>query len=230
MTKLVAVAVLSGIAGSASANVLPFTIDAAQSKDDGGGVANTGLVTDGIFNQDTFGGDTAPNPALFPVFPSLAFDTYVQIGGSPETGGNEQRGTALAGFSFGTSDATGVWFRDAFSGVGPAPSSVNNDIFLGRFVGGNLSGQLQVGNLNENGAGTLAGDRNGFILFTIGDAPRAVAGATNLYALEVRQSSSSFGTVNDLYVVASEPPTGIPAPGAVGILGLAGLAAARRRR
>ncbi len=38
-------------------------------------------LTEGQFYQDTFGGSTAPNPALVAFFPTLEFDTYVTENG-----------------------------------------------------------------------------------------------------------------------------------------------------
>jgi hypothetical protein len=38
------------------------------------------VVGGSFWNQPTFGGDTAPNSALFALFPSLAYDTFVTIG------------------------------------------------------------------------------------------------------------------------------------------------------
>ncbi|QDV74588.1 PEP-CTERM sorting domain-containing protein [Botrimarina mediterranea] len=38
-------------------------------------------LTQGTIYQDVFGTETPPSPALFPIFPSLAADTFVAIGG-----------------------------------------------------------------------------------------------------------------------------------------------------
>src|SRR5262245_31903989 len=39
------------------------------------------LTQGSIFQQGPFGTNTAPNSALFPMFPELEYDTYVTIGG-----------------------------------------------------------------------------------------------------------------------------------------------------
>lgn len=69
---------------------------------DGGGTndwTSAGLVvnlTSGTAYQDAFGADAPPNPAFFPTFPALEFDTYVGIledgtagiaGGAGDVGG-----------------------------------------------------------------------------------------------------------------------------------------------
>lgn len=73
------------------------TYDLMVTVSSGDDYASTRLFATGSFYQDAFGGNTAPNPALIPVFPALAYDTYVNTpGGSSST-------LILGGFN-GTSD------------------------------------------------------------------------------------------------------------------------------
>ena len=45
-------------------------------------------VQNGTFYQDPYGGDTAPNAAFIPLFPQLAFDSFVTIGLKENAGGD----------------------------------------------------------------------------------------------------------------------------------------------
>lgn len=65
----------------------------------------------GPFYQNAFGSDLAPNPALIPVFPSLAEDTFVTIGKKTSIG--DQTGLTPGWPGFGSSSLTGTnlgWF------------------------------------------------------------------------------------------------------------------------
>lgn len=220
MTKLIAAAAVVSFAGAASASVSPFSIDAVWSGDVGGVPASAGLSSDAPLVQDNFGGDTSPNPGLVGPFPDIVEDSYVSVGGEPEDGSDTARATTTAGFSFSANGVFGTWFADLTSTTAPLSDETGaaDDIFIGRFTGGNLSGELGIGNLNEGG-GAL-----GEFILNLDGTPGAPTGASQQYFLDVRSFAGNTGQVNDVYIVA------VPAPGAAGLLGLAGLAAARRRR
>jgi hypothetical protein len=100
-------------------------------------------VVGGTFYQNQFGSDTAPSAALIPVFPSLAFDTFVTIG---------QKSTAQPAppltLTPGWADSDGV---PGGSGFGPStlggdnlswantPAAPNTDPFNPAFINGNGS-------------------------------------------------------------------------------------------
>ena len=55
-------------------------------------------VIDGTFYQNVFGGNKAPSAALFAVFPSLEFDTFVTIGKKTSQGDATQLAPGFPGF------------------------------------------------------------------------------------------------------------------------------------
>jgi len=146
------------------------------------------VSSDSGFEQNGFGGWGTPNAALFVVFPSLEFDSFVTIGLLDDAGDNMLSiGIDYADFEAGGNISTdnGTWFAT------PADAQVNE-----------VDGRVLVGQ------------------FTVGDSDHVFgqmslqgknADLSNWYADGV-----SFDTA--------------PAPGALALLGLAGIAARRRRK
>jgi MYXO-CTERM domain-containing protein len=177
----------------------------------------------GDFYQDPVGADVASgfNLAVIAAFPDVVFDSYVSIGSAPvDADSTNAVSTVGVADGFGPFDTTGEVNGSFFAPGGTAQDSVDDRIFLGRFTlnSGELTGEVLVGNLNE-GSGSL----DTFVL-GIGGGTNAPAGSVQAYQLVVEQSDFDGRAVNDLYIEA------VPAPGAAGLLGFAGLAATRRRR
>ena len=155
---------------------------------DGANVLSIG-ATGGSFVQNAFGGNTSMdiNAAFLPLFPSLAYDSFVTIGLLDSTGNALNNiGIDFTGFAAGGTLSTdnGTWF------VTPDDAQGNESggrVLLGRFTidGGALEGSI---NLQGRDAGGNVWNADGI----------------------------SFST--------------IPAPGALALLGLAGLAVRRRRK
>ncbi len=87
----------------------------------GSGWTNSRLdltLSAGTLYQDALGGHTAPNPALFGMFPSLEWDTFVtSADGYPNPGGTGQ--PSLVGTTVMTDQQMGVsWFSAAGAGAG----------------------------------------------------------------------------------------------------------------
>ncbi|MCH2137245.1 MAG: hypothetical protein MK101_11830 [Phycisphaerales bacterium] len=145
------------------------------------------------FYQNNFGGDTSLqiNPQLIPVFPSLAFDSFVTIGLLDSGNGNA---LLVAGFADG-----GGW--GAFNSAG----------YLGTSNGSWLVTPNDAQGAESDGR-VLIGQ------FTANDGVE-ILGQVNL------QGSDAAG--NTYQVVGA---TWVPAPGALALLGVAGMAGRRRRR
>jgi len=227
MTKLIAAAAGLAVAGSAFAQLETFAIDAWTS-----GTSGAQLVTapiSGNFYQNAFGADLSSgiNPAFIPAFPAIVFDSYVSLGTGPvaASGINSvavQVADSYGPFEFAAGEVNGSFFSTAQPGSVGGDSDF--DIFLGRFTtldDAGISGEVQIGNLRRDGAVVAV-----TTLLAIGGP--AVQAGDQAYQLRVEsfQADADGQTVfvNDLYVEA------IPTPGAAGLLGLAGLAAVRRRR
>ena len=146
-------------------------------------------VDGGNFVQNIYGGNTSMdiNPAFLPIFPSLAYDSFVTIGLTDSTGNALNNiGIDFTGFAAGGTLSTdnGTWF------VTPDDAQGNESggrVLLGRFTidGGDLEGSINLQGRDSSG--------------TVWNA-----------------DGLSFST--------------IPAPGALALLGLAGLASRRRRK
>jgi hypothetical protein len=143
-------------------------------------------VDGGNFVQSIYGGNTsmAINPAFLPIFPSLAYDSFVTIGLLDSTGNAlNDIGIDFTGFAAGGALSTdnGTWFVTPDDAQG---DESGGRVLLGRFTidGGDLVGSISL------------------------------------------QGRDSTGTVWN-----ADGVTWVPAPGALALLGLAGLASRRRR-
>jgi hypothetical protein len=156
------------------------------------------VVGGSFWNQPTFGGDLAPNSALFGLFPSLAYDTFVTIG-VKATGplGQPANGTTLVNYPqpiAGTSTATS---NGSWAILGPLPQGDPFDP-INSYPG---NGLLLIGQFSTaNGTGI----QGSFLMQYVSDGV-------------VTASVESFAHF-------------IPTPGALGLLGAAGLIGCRRRR
>ena len=146
------------------------------------------VSSDSGFSQNAFGSWGTPNAALFVVFPSLEFDSFVTIGLLDDaTDAMLSIGIDYAAFEAGGSITTdnGTWFAT------PADAQVNE-----------VNGRVLVGQ------------------FTVGDGDH-VFGSMNFQGKNADGSNwTSDGVLFDT----------APAPGALALLGLAGIAARRRRK
>jgi len=146
------------------------------------------------FYQNALGGATsaAINPALIPLFPSLALDSWVTIGLEDQTGNNMLNiGIDFAGFEAGGSISTdnGSWFATPDDPQVLAGADLR--VMVGQFTMVGLDSNVS-GILNLQGK---AGDFETF---------------------QARDQAFDFSM--------------IPAPGALALLGLAGVASRRRRK
>ncbi len=156
-------------------------------------------VVGGTFYQNAFGSDTAPNIAFLPVFPSLAFDTFVTIGQKSFGTGQPPSPPPLLltltpqwpGFQPSSLGGTNL-------GWAVTPADANSDPFNPLFYLGN--GQVLIGQFaTTNGTG-------------IGGSFRILVQSNGLST----QLNVSFFHV--------------PSPGALALLGTAGLVGRGRRR
>jgi hypothetical protein len=152
------------------------------------------ISTSGMFYQNALGGATSTsiNPALIPLFPSLALDSWVTIGLSDQTDNAMLNiGIDFAGFEAGGSISTdnGSWFAT------PDDPQVLAGADLRVLVG-----QFTMMGMDDNVSGVLnlQGKAGDFETFT------------------ARDQAFEFSMV--------------PAPGALALLGLAGVASRRRRK
>ena len=146
------------------------------------------VASDAGFSQNAFGGWGTPNAALFAVFPSLAFDSFVTIGLLDDA--NDAMlsiGIDYTDFEAGGDISTdnGTWFAT------PADPQVFE-----------IDGRVLVGQ------------------FTVGDSDH-VFGSMNFQGKNA--DGSNWTSAGVLFDTA-------PAPGALALLGLAGIAARRRRK
>ena len=148
------------------------------------------------FYQNAFGGATVAsmNPAFFPVFPSLVYDSFVTIGLTTNVGNNLQG----IGVDFGDMTA-----GTGFEGAGGAIWTDNGTWFVtpddAQAV--EVDGRVLIGQ------------------FTVASG-EGVSGTLNM------QGSDADGTWEATGISFNT----VPAPGALALLGLAGISARRRRK
>ena len=152
------------------------------------------ISTSGSFYQNALGGATSTsiNPALIPLFPSLALDSWVTIGRIDQTDNALLNiGIDFSGFEAGGSISTdnGSWFAT------PDDPQVLAGADLRVLVG-----QFTMMGMDDNVSGVLnlQGKAGDFVTF------------------QARDQAFDFSMV--------------PAPGALALLGLAGVASRRRRK
>jgi len=159
------------------------------------GDAQNSLVieTSSSFYQNALGGATSTsiNPALIPLFPSLALDSWVTIGLSDQTDNALLNiGIDFSGFEAGGSISTdnGSWFATPDDPQVLAGADLR--VLVGQFT--------MMGDGNVSGVLNLQGKAGDFETF------------------QARDQAFDFSMV--------------PAPGALALLGLAGVASRRRRK
>jgi MYXO-CTERM domain-containing protein len=162
------------------------------------------------FYQNAFGGETAPNAEVVKKSPNAAWDTFATIGvavddGTDATGLSPGFPTFISGNQLGPNSNI-AWFTKGAqpqgrAGAGTVGAFINNYAATPLVGMGVLLAQLTV-----NAGGNVAGT------FAVGvDLAGGVAGGQSI-------ANQSFTTAP------------IPAPGAIALLGLAGLVGSRRRR
>ena len=151
----------------------------------------TVVVENGTFYNRPFGNNLAPNPNLFPVFPSLEFDTFVTIGKKTSPGD-----TTLISPGFPPAGIVGSVFTTVSSGWVVTPFAPQGNPFdpANSFPG---TGQILLAQFSTADGTEIHGT---LLLKFVGSA-QAYVGFTS-----------------------------IPAPGALALLGAAGLIGTRRRR
>lgn len=152
------------------------------------------ISTSGMFYQNALGGATSTsiNPALIPLFPSLALDSWVTIGLSDQTDNAMLNiGIDFAGFEAGGSISTdnGSWFAT------PDDPQVLAGADLRVLVG-----QFTMMGMDDNVSGVL----------------NLQGKAGDFETFQARDQAFDFSM--------------IPAPGALALLGLAGVVSRRRRK
>ena len=152
------------------------------------------ISTSGMFYQNALGGATSQsiNPALIPLFPSLALDSWVTIGLSDQTDNALLNiGIDFSGFEAGGSISTdnGSWFAT------PDDPQVLAGADLRVLVG-----QFTMMGMDDNVSGVL----------------NLQGKAGDFETFQARDQAFDFSMV--------------PAPGALALLGLAGVASRRRRK
>jgi hypothetical protein len=159
-------------------------------------------VVGGTFYQNAFGTDTAPNAAFIPLAPSLAFDSFVSIG---------QKSTAQPAppltLTPGWDAADGIP-----GGTGFAPSSLG---------GTNLGWANTPQDPNTDPFNPLFINGNGQVLIAQFSTTNGTGISGMFRILVVSNGVSTQLNVSFFHV---------PSPGALALLGTAGLVGRRRRR
>ncbi len=171
-------------------------------------------VRDGIFFQvgPPFGGPLAPDPLLFPFVPELEVDTFVTIGRKlgPQGPGND--GIGLTPFfpgEDGVPTSEGVWTSTRLQ-LDDGAWFVNPDRLQGRVNNG------------------VPGSPNGINTVLIGQFSIAAGSGPNAGVFgQLRVQGSNQGIAFALVLSFDNQ---LPAPGALALLGSAGLLGCRRRR
>lgn len=168
--------------------------------------------TGSSFYQSPFGTNFAPNSGLFGALPTLQWDTYVSIG----------RLTSSESIIDATSADPGFSFADERPGSGQ--DTVNG----GWFNGNPSNGQGAAQALGGGQFGVFLGQftvRNQILAPTTSAIGMSIVNETFDGDLAIFQAIPGGGTIEHRVQFI-----GVPAPGAASLLGLAGLAAVRRRR
>ena len=107
-------------------------------------------IEGGVFYNHAFGGDRAPNAAFFPMFPSLAFDTFVTIGKKTSIGDTL---TITPGFPLGI---TGSSLSTTGAGWAVIPTAGQGDPFNAKdsFPG---NGQILIGQFSTLEGTSISG-------------------------------------------------------------------------
>ena len=181
----------------------------------GGPEANVS-IRDGIFFQvgPPFGGILAPDPLLFPFAPELVVDTFLTIGrktGPQGTGPNDD-GTGLTPFfpgEDGVPTSEGVW------------TSTRLSVPDGAWFAGPWLSQAHVNN-------GVPGSPNGINTILIGQFSIAAGAGPNagVFGSMLVKGTNTGVAFARLLSFDSQ----LPAPGALAVLGSAGLLGCRRRR
>jgi MYXO-CTERM domain-containing protein len=171
-----------------------------------------------FYQNLTFGTNLPPNPALIPVFPDLALDSYVGLGNKtlPPAGQPADTTSVDPDFAFGPSEVFGGWFNSGGSNFqGGADASTFNaakgtyDVFIAQVTILGLDAGADSGEgspLNGNAATTWRSDvfKGQMTVFT---------------------QTPGGGATPHVITFAK-----VPTPGTLALFGVAGLAAGRRRR
>lgn len=207
MKKILSTAAVLAFAGSAFAGSFAVNGAADFSNGEVAGGVGAGLVLDGTASYLFFGG--LLNPSAF----DSGFNHSGAFISTPDGSafGAPAEATAFApGGSQGANSFNRAWFAAVAGGTPSADVNGFQSVHLAYFDAGVTGISLAQG-------GDAAIQINGSNEFVNFDAPNA-----NGYQLVALENSTYGGT--NLYVSL------IPTPGAAGLLGLAGLAAVRRRR
>jgi hypothetical protein len=260
MKSFVTVGAVLALAGAAVAGPFKIGAVDVSDGTVAGGVVGTGLdFNGGTVYQDAFGtaGNTGePNQAFIGLAPSLEFDTYLTIDHGPVEASPGYNGGLVAAASDvpGSQGFVGGGYRGAWFVAGPFVDAVDPttddkswQLFVGRItlLGGSLTGRIAVGFAEPGDAApsTIVGDLvtpeqlaagQGIITEnSVGDPlfkyyndpsnPRGYAWVNKSFTTVIGNETY---TVNDIWL----QNVAIPTPGAMGLLGVAGLAAIRRRR
>jgi len=160
------------------------------------------VIGGSFWNHPTAGGDTAPAAFAVDFYPSLAFDTFVTIGVKMVgVGGQPVDGTTLVNFPQPIAGSSIYTTNGSWALLGPLPQG---DPFNppDSYPG---NGQILIGQ---------------FSMEIPADTPYGIVGAFKM------------GLVSDGVVIGVDVAFSsiVPTPGALGLIGLAGLLSTRRRR
>lgn len=209
-----------------------FSAFTLNSVDLGGDAASFGspITTSTTYYQDAFGNNYPPSAAFINVFPTLECDSYIAMDSngrstgtytSSAPGGSTPGFSSTAGHFPDTSTLTGGYFTG-----GGVPSALGSGGFEGVFIGQvTTDGVVDAPNVRVNTSGDVNGTTS---LSANSDVNGGEGPAVNGLVLWIicRPDPSIGPGWYDCEIWVCQVPT----PGAAGLLGLAGIAAVRRRR